>query len=167
MPLDVGQPAPDFCLPDENGQEHCLHDYRGRVVVLYFYPKDNTPGCTTEAVGFRDQYNRFAAANVVILGVSPDPPARHQRFKAKYNLPFPLLSDPERTVLRAYDAWGPKRMFGKTKEGVLRKTYIIDPEGRIAHIFPKVKPKGHADEVWATLQRLGLVPSEEPGSESA
>ncbi|NPA07181.1 MAG: thioredoxin-dependent thiol peroxidase [Chloroflexi bacterium] len=161
MPITVGQPAPTFCLPDEQGQQHCLEHYRGRPVVLYFYPKDNTPGCTTEAVGFRDLYDRFQRAGVVILGVSPDPPERHQRFKQKYALPFPLLADPERRVISVYEAWGPKRSFGKVREGVLRKTYIIDPEGRIARIFSKVRPKGHAQQVWDALRELGFIPEEE------
>ncbi len=158
MPLHIGDPAPDFCLPDEQGRTHCLHDYRGRPVVLYFYPKDNTPGCTTEALSFKEDYHRFARAGVVILGVSPDDAASHQRFKAKYGLPFPLLSDPDHRVLEAYEAWGPKKMFGREYMGVLRKTYIVDAEGRIRKIYPKVKPKGHAQQVWEDLQALGLLP---------
>ncbi len=157
MPLQVGSPAPSFCLPDEEGREHCLEHYRGHPVVLYFYPKDNTPGCTTEALGFKDLYERLARAGVIVLGVSPDDPARHRRFKAKYGLPFPLLSDPEHRVLEAYEAWGPKKMYGRETIGVLRKTYLIDPEGRIRKIYPKVRPKGHAQQVWEDLQALGLV----------
>ncbi len=160
MPLHIGDPAPAFCLPDEQGRTHCLEEYRGRPVVLYFYPKDNTPGCTTEALGFKEDYDRFARAGVVVLGVSPDDAASHQRFKAKYGLPFPLLSDPDHRVLEAYEAWGPKKMFGRQYMGVLRKTYIIDPEGRIRKIYPKVKPKGHAQQVWEDLQALGLLPAD-------
>ncbi len=157
MPLQVNDPAPGFCLPDEEGREHCLEAYRGRPVVLYFYPKDNTPGCTTEALGFKENYDRFAQAGVVVLGVSPDDAASHRRFKAKHGLPFPLLSDPERRVLTAYEAWGPKKMYGREYMGVLRKTYIIGPDGRIRKIYPKVRPKGHAQQVWDDLHALGLL----------
>lgn len=157
MPLQVHDPAPDFCLPDEQGQKHCLHQYRGHPVVLYFYPKDNTPGCTTEALGFKDAYDRLRRAGVILLGVSPDNAASHQRFKAKYGLPFPLLSDPEHRVLEAYEAWGPKKRFGREYMGVHRKTYIIGPDGRIRKIYPKVRPKDHAQQVWEDLQALGLI----------
>ena len=158
MTLQPGDPAPDFCLPDETGHTHCLRDYQGRTVVLYFYPRDNTPGCTREALGFKENHARFAAAGVAVLGVSPDDAASHQRFKAKHGLPFPLLSDPEHRVLEAYEAWGPKKMYGRTYMGVLRKTYIIGPDGHIRKIYPKVRPKGHAQQVWEDLQALGLLP---------
>ncbi len=157
MALHENDPAPDFCLPDEEGRRHCLRDYRGRPVVLYFYPRDNTPGCTTEALGFKEAYERLARAGVVLLGVSPDDASSHQRFKARHGLPFPLLSDPEHQVLAAYEAWGKKKMYGREYMGVLRKTYIIGPDGRIRKIYPKVRPKGHAHQVWQDLQRLGLV----------
>ncbi len=160
MPLQVNDPAPQFCLPDEAGRVHCLEQYRGRPVVLYFYPKDNTPGCTTEALGFKALYDRFAQAGVVVLGISPDDPASHARFKAKHGLPFPLLSDPERQVLQAYDAWGRKKMYGREYMGVLRKTYLLGPDGRIRKIYPKVRPKGHAQQVWEDLQALGLLPDQ-------
>ncbi len=154
MPLQVGDPAPDFTLPDDTGTQHRLADYRGRWVVLYFYPKDMTPGCTVEAQGFRDAYSELQQEGAVVIGISADPPERHQQFRAKHNLPFILLSDPEHKVLEAYEAWGPKKIFGKTTVGPLRKTYIIDPEGRIAKIYPKVRPSGHAEEVLEDLRRL-------------
>ena len=157
MPLDAGAPAPDFDLPDENGQIHRLSDYRGKVVVLYFYPKDNTPGCTREAVGFRDMYAQFQQAGVVILGVSPDPPERHVRFKTKHDLPFTLLADSEHKVCEMYDVWKKKKNFGKEYFGVVRTTYIITPDGTIAKVYKRVKTNGHAEQVWQDLQALELV----------
>jgi len=132
MPLDAGKIAPDFALPDEKEEIHRLSDYRGKVVVLYFYPKDNTPGCTREAVGFRDDFEAYQRAGVVILGVSPDSPERHARFKAKHNLPFTLLADTEHKVCELYDVWKKKKNFGKEYFGVVRTTYIIAPDGTIA-----------------------------------
>ncbi len=157
MLLEPGMPAPDFALPDESGQVHRLSDYRGQVVVLYFYPKDNTPGCTKEAVGFREMYPAYRQAGVVILGVSPDPPKRHAHFKAKYDLPFVLLADPEHKVLEAYGAWGLKKSYGREYYGVRRMTYLIDPQGVIRKVYPKVKPAEHARQVWQDLRDLGLI----------
>ncbi len=157
MPLEAGQEAPDFALPDENGQPHRLSDYRGKVVVLYFYPKDNTPGCTKEAVGFRDAYDAFQKAGVVVLGVSPDTPERHVRFKTKHDLPFTLLADPEHKVCELYDVWKKKKNFGREYFGVARTTYIIDPEGKIAKVYKRVKPAEHSQQVLADLQQLGLL----------
>lgn len=157
MLLPEGTPAPDFALPDENGQIHRLSDYRGRVVVLYFYPKDNTPGCTKEALGFRDDYAAYQKAGVMVIGVSPDSPKRHVNFKLKYDLPFVLLSDPEHQVLEQYGAWGLKKAYGREYYGVLRVTYIIDPEGVIRKVYPKVKPAAHSKQVLEDLQALGLV----------
>ena len=157
MPLEAGQMAPDFVLPDEQGKEHRLSDYRGKVVVLYFYPKDNTPGCTREAVGFRDDYEAYQQAGVVILGVSPDPPERHVRFKTKHALPFTLLADTGHKVCELYDVWKKKKRFGKEYFGVVRTTYIIAPDGTIAKVYKRVKTAEHSKQVLADLKALGLL----------
>ncbi len=154
MPLQVGDPAPDFALPDHEGRVHRLSDFRGRWVVLYFYPKDMTPGCTIEAQDFRDHHAELEREGAVVIGVSPDPPERHRKFREKHGLPFLLLADPEHRVLEMYDAWGPKKMFGREFFGARRKTYIIDPEGRIAKVYPKVKPAGHGQQVLHDLRAL-------------
>jgi len=151
MPV-AGAPAPDLALPDERGTIHRLSDERGRWVVVYFYPKDDTPGCTTEACEFRDSWRAVQAAGAVVLGVSPDGVASHQKFKKKYELPFTLLADEDHAVAEAYGAWGEKSMYGRKYFGVLRKTYIIDARGKIARVFEKVKPRGHAAEVLAALR---------------
>ena len=158
MPLESGQPAPDFALPDAQGEVRRLSDYRGRVVVLYFYPKDNTPGCTREAMGFRDDYEAYQKAGVVILGVSPDPPERHVRFMTKYDLPFTLLADTEHKVCELYDVWKKKKSFGKEYFGVVRTTYIIAPDGTIAKVYKRVKTAEHSRQVLADLKALGLLP---------
>lgn len=147
--LSVGAAAPDFEASDQNGHTIRLSDLRGKKVILYFYPKDDTPGCTKEACGFRDGYQALQAAGYVVLGVSADDVASHKRFAEKYNLPFSLLADPERKIIKAYGAWGTKNMYGKTYEGTLRVTYIIDENGHIAAVFPKVKPETHAQEILA------------------
>ncbi len=152
MTLDINIPAPDFTLPDETGTLRSLHEFRGKPVVLYFYPKDDTPGCTKEACSFRDDYQVYAEAGVVILGVSPDSPASHARFKQKYNLPFTLLSDEDHQVSRLYGVWGKKKFMGREYEGVLRTTFLIDENGLIKKIFPNVKPEGHSAEVLAALR---------------
>jgi thioredoxin-dependent peroxiredoxin len=144
--------APDFTLPAEPGGDVSLSGYRGKKVVLYFYPKDDTPGCTTEACSLRDVYDDILDAGAVVLGVSPDPVASHVKFRRKYGLPFALLSDPEHKVAEMYGAWGEKTMYGKTYEGILRSTYIIDEAGQIARVFPKVTPAKHSQEV---LEALG------------
>lgn len=149
--LTVGQKAPDFTLQDDRGQLVRLSNFRGRKVVLYFYPEDDTPACTREACAFRDHFGDIQLHGAVILGVSPDSVESHRRFKARYHLNFPLLSDPERKVLKAYDVWQEKTMFGRTYMGVVRSTFIIDENGRIAKIFPKVKVDGHAEQVVAAL----------------
>jgi peroxiredoxin Q/BCP len=154
MPVSAGEPAPTFTLLDENEAERSLSDYRGKPVVLYFYPKDDTPGCTKEACGFRDDYSAYENAGVEILGVSPDSPKSHARFKAKYDLPFHLLADTEKEVLKAYDAWGLKKSYGREYEGVLRTTFLIDSDGNIAKVFKNVKPAGHSEEILAALQGL-------------
>ncbi|MCX7609251.1 MAG: thioredoxin-dependent thiol peroxidase [Anaerolineales bacterium] len=154
MPLTVGVSAPDFVLPDENGTLRRLSDYRGRPVVLYFYPKDDTPGCTTEACGFRDDYSAYLDADVVILGVSPDSVQSHAKFKEKYQLPFPLLADEDHKVCELYGVWGMKKFMGREYEGVLRTTFLIDAQGRIARVFEDVRPAGHSTEVLEAIKRL-------------
>ena len=145
--LKEGSTAPDFVLMDQNEQAHSLSDYRGKRIVLYFYPKDDTPGCTTEACEFRDDYDAYAEAGAVILGVSPDSPKSHKKFKEKYNLPFTLLSDETHEVLEAYGVWGAKKMYGKEYMGVFRTTYVIDEDGNIVKVFEKVSPKGHSQAI--------------------
>lgn len=150
--LQEGAPAPEFTLPDADGNPISLRQFRGKKVVLYFYPKDNTPGCTKEACNFRDNHTAITEQGAVILGISADSPKAHTNFRAKYDLPFMLLSDPDKQVIKAYQAWGEKKMYGKTYEGVIRSTYIIDEDGRIAKVWPKVKPAAHGEEVLAALQ---------------
>lgn len=151
MSLEKGKLAPEFELIDETGAPRRLSDYRGKPLVLYFYPKDDTPGCTTEACNFRDDYSAYEAAGVVILGVSPDGTKSHDRFKQKYALPFPLLSDPDHKVCETYGVWALKKFMGREYMGVLRTTFLIDAEGRILHIFENVKPAEHSAEVLAML----------------
>ena len=150
-----GTIAPDFTLTTDGGGEVTLSDFRGQRVVLYFYPKDDTPGCTTEACSFRDDYSEIITAGAVVLGVSPDSVKSHDKFKLKYGLPFALLSDPDHQVAEMYGAWGEKEMYGRTYMGILRSTFVIDEEGRIIKVFPKVKPKNHSQEVLAVLARVG------------
>ncbi len=139
--------ATDFELPDQDGKEHKLSDYRGKWVVLYFYPKDDTPGCTTEACNFRDSMGELEKKGVVILGVSKDPIVSHKKFAEKYHLNFPLLSDVQKTVIQTYHAWGKKKFMGREFEGTLRTTYLIDPAGEIKKVYENVNPTIHADEV--------------------
>ena len=150
--ISTGIPAPDFELPDETGTPHRLSDYRGRVVVLYFYPKDDTTGCTTEACNFRDDYSAYQHAGVVILGVSPDSPKSHAKFKAKYDLPFPLLADVGHGVCEQYGVWGLKKFMGREYMGVMRTTFLISEEGTILKVFEKVKPAEHSSEILAALR---------------
>lgn len=152
--LKVGDCAPNFSLPDQEGKTHTLEDYRGKWVVLYFYPKDDTPGCTKEACSFRDEKGRLEELGAVVLGVSADDVESHGRFHGKYGLNFPLLANPEKDIIRAYGAWGKKTLYGKEYEGVLRYTYLIDPEGRVAKVWDKVKPDEHALEVAEALMEL-------------
>ncbi len=146
--------APDFKLLDENGIPHSLSDYAGTPLVLYFYPKDDTPGCTTEACNFRDDYSAFQKANTKILGVSTDSVKSHKKFKEKYHLPFPLLSDPDHKVVEQYGVWTEKNMMGKKFMGIARTTYLIDKEGMIAKVFEGVKPVEHSSEVLEALKVL-------------
>ncbi len=152
--LEIGQQAPDFNLEDQNGERHSLADQRGKWVVLYFYPKDDTPGCTQEACEFRDNMKLIESAGATVFGVSADDKESHKKFATKHELNFPLLVDPERQVLDAYEAFGEKQSFGKTHMGVHRVTYLIDPEGKIARVWPKVTPQGHADEVHDAIEEL-------------
>ncbi len=154
MPIPSGVPAPEFDVLDDTGQSRRLADYRGQAVVLYFYPKDDTPGCTKEACNFRDDYSAYEKAGVVILGVSPDSPESHAKFKKKFNLPFPLLADEGHKICDAYGVWGPKKFMGKSYEGVLRTTFLIDAEGKIARVFEEVRPAEHSTEVLEALKAL-------------
>ena len=148
----AGDEAPSFTLPSDSGQDVSLAELRGKPVVLYFYPKDDTSGCTTQACEFRDRWSDVQAAGAVVLGVSPDPVDSHVKFRDKYSLPFPLLADTEHAVAEAYGVWGEKSMYGRKYEGVHRTTFLIGPDGRIRTVFEKVKPKGHAAEVLAALE---------------
>ncbi|XPM56215.1 MAG: thioredoxin-dependent thiol peroxidase [Leptolyngbya sp. IPPAS B-1204] len=147
MALKPGDLAPDFSLPDANGQLVNLADFRGKRVILYFYPRDNTPGCTKEACGFRDAYPDYQAQDVVILGISTDDAKAHTKFIQKFNLPFPLLSDAEGRVASAYDSYGLKKFMGKEYMGISRNTFVIGPDGRIEKIYLKVKPDQHAADI--------------------
>jgi peroxiredoxin Q/BCP len=149
--VEEGTPAPDFELPSDEGETVKLSALRGKPVVLYFYPKDDTPGCTTEACEFRDAYDRFREQGVEILGVSPDTEASHQKFKSKYELPFTLLADPDHEVAEAYGVWKEKRNYGKTYHGVERSTFVIDAEGKVARAMRGIRPAGHAAQVLETL----------------
>jgi peroxiredoxin Q/BCP len=147
MPIKSNIKAPDFRLDDENGVQRKLSDYLGKTVLLYFYPKDDTPGCTTEACNFRDDYSAYEKANVTILGVSPDTSKAHTKFKAKYALPFSLLADVNHQVCELYGVWGPKKLAGREYEGVYRTTFLIDTRGMIKRVFENVKPADHSVEV--------------------
>jgi peroxiredoxin Q/BCP len=149
--LDVGAVAPEFSLPDQDGETVSLASFRGRRVVVYFYPRADTPGCTTEACSFRDAADEFAERDVAVLGVSDDPVPDLAAFAGTYDLPFRLLSDETGEVASAYDSYGEKRMFGRTFDGVFRNTYVVGPEGRVRHAFEGVSPDGHAEEVLAAL----------------
>ena len=151
MPISSGIPAPDFELFDDTNTPRKLSDYRGRNVVLYFYPADDTPGCTKEACNFRDDYSAYENADVVILGVSPDDVASHAKFKKKFQLPFPLLADEGHKVCDLYGVWGPKKSFGKEYDGVIRTTFLIDGNGNIVNVFENVRPSEHSAEVLSTL----------------
>lgn len=148
---EVGQMAPDFTLTDENGEAHTLSEYRGKTVLLYFYPKDDTSGCTTEACNFRDDYSAYQKAGVEILGVSADDEESHLKFKTKNDLPFALLADVEQKVVNLYGVWGKKQMYGKEYMGIYRTTFLIDEAGKILKVFEDVKPADHSAEVLAVL----------------
>lgn len=164
MTPQVGDRAPDFRLPDQDENEVSLSELRGRRVVLYFYPKDDTSGCTAEACGIRDQFPRFQTADAVVLGVSPDSPRSHRRFRDKYNLPFTLLSDVDHDVAELYGVWVQKSMYGREYMGVARTTFIIGPDGAIEKVFGKVKPESHSDELLSALTASGEAGSGEPAT---
>jgi len=148
----IGAKAPAFSLADGQGRKHSLAQHAGRKTVVYFYPKDDTPGCTIEACDFRDNMERLAGRGVDVIGISPDSSASHARFANKYDLGFTLLSDPDKAALRAYGAWGKKNMYGREVEGVIRSTYVVDEQGRIAKAWPNVKAAGHVHEVMTWLE---------------
>ncbi len=149
--LKAGDKAPDFSGVNQDGETLSLADFKGRKLILYFYPKDNTPGCTNEACNFRDHYDFWLSKGYAVVGVSPDSVASHQKFKAKYNLPFPLISDPDKKIIKAYGAWGPKKLYGREYEGLIRSTFVIDEEGKIAEVFGKVKTKEHTEQIMKKL----------------
>ncbi len=149
---EVGKKAPDFTLLNQDGKKISLKDFKGKKIVLYFYPKDNTSGCTKEACSFRDDFPKFKKTDAVILGVSPDSVSSHKKFAEKYNLPFNLLADEDKKIVQLYDVWKEKSMYGKKYMGVERTTYIIDEEGKIKKIFNKVKVDGHNVEVMEALK---------------
>ncbi len=149
--IEVGIKAPDFTLPDQDGKMHKLSDYRGKPVVLYFYPKDDTPGCTKEACSFRDNFIQFKRAGIEVLGVSVDDSKSHLKFKEKYELPFTLLADTEKKVVKEYGVWTEKMNYGKKYWGTARTTFLIDKNGNIIHVFERVKPEDHAAEVFEKL----------------
>ena len=149
--IEEGKPAPDFELPSHSGETVRLSSLRGKPVVLYFYPKDDTPGCTAQACGIRDAYGEFERAGAVVLGISPDDEKSHDKFKSKYDLPFTLLSDPDHEVADAYGVWGEKKYMGRSYMGVNRSTFVIDGDGNVTKVMHNVKPATHADDVLAAL----------------
>ena len=149
--LEVGTKAPDFTLPDQNGNMHSLSEYRGKKVILYFYPKDNTAGCTKQACGFAERYPQFTEKGAVVLGVSKDSVASHKKFEEKYGLPFTILADPELVAIQAYDVWQEKKNYGKTYMGVVRTTYLIDEKGKIVKAFDKVKAADNPEQMLGEL----------------
>jgi peroxiredoxin Q/BCP len=167
MPIpQTGHPAPDFQLQDQNGNDVKLSRLRGKNVVLYFYPKDDTPGCTQEACDFRDEHSALQAAGAVVLGVSPDDTKSHQKFATKFSLPFALLADTARQVCDAYGVWGEKSLYGRKFLGVTRATFLIDTEGKVARVWPKVKVKGHVQEILQSLEGGGSA-GQDTGSEAS
>ena len=152
--IEAGTNAPAFSLPDQHGKVHQLSDYKGKWVILYFYPKDMTPGCTVEACNFRDDFPAFGNLDAVILGVSKDSVTRHKKFAEKYELPFTLLSDEDGSMCEAYGVWKEKSLYGKIFMGINRSTFLIDPSGKIARVYPKVKVKEHAAELLQALNDL-------------
>ena len=150
--VQIGMSAPNFTLPDKDGSHVSLSDFRGRRVVVYFYPKDNTPGCTRQACAFAADYAEFERRNITVIGISKDSVASHQKFAEKYNLPFILLSDPDRVAIEAYGVWQEKKMAGKVGMGVVRTTFLIDEEGTVTAVMPKVKPDTNAAEILAMTE---------------
>ncbi|MFX0075078.1 MAG: thioredoxin-dependent thiol peroxidase [Candidatus Hermodarchaeota archaeon] len=152
--LKVGDPAPDFCLPDKDNNKVCLKDFIGKYVIVYFYPKDNTPGCTTEAIGFTGILSELQKLNSEVIGISPDSPESHGKFIEKKNLKVTLLSDLDKEVIKSYGKWGKKKFKGKEYMGVTRSTFLIGPDGKFVHIWPKVSVKGHPEEVQQVLKEV-------------
>lgn len=151
--LDINDKAPEVTLEDENGKEVSLKDYKGKTVVLYFYPRADTPGCTKEACAFRDTYKQIQKTGVVLLGASPDTPKAQKKFQEKFHLPFPLLADADKRLCNAFGVIQEKNMYGKKVKGVARTTFVIAPDGKIKHVFHKVKPEGHSEEVLEYLKQ--------------
>ena len=149
--LSVGEKAPNFRSVDQDGKPVSMGDFKGQRVVLYFYPKDDTPGCTKEACSFRDDWAKFRKRKIAVLGVSVDDARSHKKFAEKFSLPFTLIADPEKTIVRDYGVWGQKSMYGRKYMGTNRVTYVIDEKGKIAAVWPKVKPDGHAEEILESL----------------
>jgi peroxiredoxin Q/BCP len=150
--LGKGDKAPDFKGIDQNGNEVSLSDFKGKKLILYFYPKDNTPGCTNEACNLRDNYDFWINKGYEVIGISPDSVASHKKFAEKHNLPFTLISDPGKDIIKTYGAWGPKKLYGREYEGLLRTTYVIDENGNIEEVFKKVKTKEHTEQIIKTLK---------------
>ncbi|RKG88643.1 thioredoxin-dependent thiol peroxidase [Corallococcus terminator] len=168
MPMpQAGDKAPGFSLPDQSGATVSLSQLKGRHVVLYFYPKDATPGCTTEACDFRDEHSALVKAGAVVLGVSPDSTASHQKFATKQGLPFSLLADPDHAVADAYGVWGEKSLYGRKFMGLIRATFLIGPDGKVLRVWPKVKVAGHVAEVLASLQQPSAAASPAPASKAS
>lgn len=155
--LEVGKQAPDFTLPDQDGTSHTLQNYRGQWVLVYFYPKDDTPGCTVESCTLRDEFPSFEKLRAKIFGVSADTVHSHKKFAEKYRLPFTLLADPEKNMLEAYGVWGKKKFMGREYVGIKRSSYLINPEGKIVKVYEKVNPITHADQVLADLKENSQV----------
>ena len=152
--LTIGDPAPEFVFTPPSGNPTSTTHLRGKPYIVYFYPKDNTPGCTKEACGFRDSYSSFQKAGVTVIGISSDSELSHEKFQKKHELPFALVSDPDRTIIEAYGAWGPKKFMGRTFDGILRITFLIDAEGKIAKIYKKIKPAEHAGNILQDIESL-------------
>lgn len=154
MSITVGSKAPDFTLPDQDGKNHALSDYKGKWVLLYFYPKDDTPGCTKEACTIRDNWSAFKKAGITVLGVSKDSVKSHAKFVTKYQLPFTILADEEKKVVEMYGVWQEKKLYGRAYMGIARWSFLIDPQGKIAKVYEGVKPAEHAEEVLADVQAM-------------
>ncbi len=152
--IKINELAVDFCLKNQNNENVCLKDFKGNWVVLYFYPKDNTPGCSLEAKSFSDYIDEFKQLNTRFIGISPDSSDSHKKFEKKHNITFNLLSDPNHDVLKSYDVWKPKKLYGREFMGVIRSTFLIDPNGRVVYIWPKVKVMGHAQNVMNKLKEF-------------
>lgn len=152
--LELGDPAPDIVLPDQEGNTSSLAKLRGQWVLVYFYPRDDTPGCTVEACGLRDSASQYARAGIQVFGISADSAKSHKKFADKFQLPFALLADEEKRVIRAYGSWGKKKFMGREFDGILRQSFLIDPQGKVAKIYPQVRPEGHAEEVLADVEAL-------------